>query len=149
MRSYWQTTRFGWMIIAAMFAVAIVELPLAPPSIPTHWNGSGSIDRFGSKFQGLLLVPLSAALAWGLVAAVALFRQGKFDAPVRRALISLGYAILLIFIGVFSDPVLWTNGVVLNVNFFLLPGMLAMCVALANLALRAAQERSGRSALPG
>jgi len=30
MRSYWQTTRFGWMIIAAMFVVAIVELPLAP-----------------------------------------------------------------------------------------------------------------------
>jgi uncharacterized membrane protein len=148
MRGYWQTTRFGWMIIAAMFAVAIAEWPLAPARIPTHWDGSGSIDRFGGKFQGLLLVPLSAALAWGLVATVALFRQGKFDAPVRRALISLGYAILLIFVGVFGYLVLWINGVVLNVNYFLLPGTLAMCVALANLALRAAQK-SGRSALPG
>ena len=148
MRSYWQNTRFGWMIVAAMFTVAAVEWPVAPPSIPTHWNGSGSIDRFGGKFQGLLLVPLSAALVWGLVATVALFRQGKFDAPVRHALISLGYAILLVFVGVFSDLVLWINGVVVNVNFFLLPGMLAMCVALANLALRAAQKRR-RSALPG
>jgi Protein of unknown function (DUF1648) len=65
MPSYWQTTRFGWMIIVVMFA--IVEWPLAPPSVPTHWSGSGSIDRFGGKFQGPLPVPLSAALAWGLV----------------------------------------------------------------------------------
>ena len=148
MRSYWQTPGFGWMIIAVMFAVGIVEWPVAPPSVPTHWNASGSIDRFGGKFQGLLLVPLSAALAWGLVATVALSRQGKFDAPVGRALICLGYAILLIFIGVFSDLVLWINGVVLNVNYLLLPGMLATCVALANLALRATQK-SRRGALAG
>ena len=44
MRNYWQSTRFGWTIIAAMFAVAIVEWPLAPASIPIHWNGSRSID---------------------------------------------------------------------------------------------------------
>jgi uncharacterized membrane protein len=49
MRSYWQSTRLGWTIIATMFAVAIVESPWAPVSIPTHWNGEGSIDTAASS----------------------------------------------------------------------------------------------------
>ena len=148
MRSYWQNTRLGWTIIATMFAVAMVEWPLAPVSIPTHWNGEGSIDRYGGKFQGLLLVPLSAAFAWGLITAVAPFQQGESDPSVSRALIRLGYAILLIFIGVFSDLALWINGVVLNMNYLLLPALLLMGAALGNLVLRAVQKSRG-SALPG
>jgi uncharacterized membrane protein len=148
MRSYWDSTRFGWMIIAAMFAVAIVIWPLAPPSVPTHWNGGGSIDRYGGKFQGLLLLPLSAALAWGLITAVAQYQPGKSQAPVRRALINLGYAILLIFISVLSDLVLWIDGVALNVNYLLLPALLIVCVALVNLLRRAAEGRR-LGAMPG
>lgn len=135
MRSYWDTTRVGWMIIAAMFAVAIAEWPLAPSSIPAHWNLRGSIDGFGGRFRGLLLLPLSAALGWGLITARALFQRGRFDAPVRRALVRLGYALLVIFIAVFSDLVFWINGVTLNIHYFLLPAMLLMCAALGNLLL--------------
>jgi uncharacterized membrane protein len=149
MRSYWESTRLGWTIIAAMFAVAILEWPVAPPSLPTHWNLAGSIDRYGGRFQGLLLLPLSAALVWGLIGALAVFRTGKSDAAVRRRLISLGLAILLIFISGFSAVVLWVNGVALNVNYLLLPALLLMmCVALANLLLHAAQGRR-RGAMPG
>lgn len=148
MRSYWQSTRLGWTAIATMFAVAIVESPWAPVSIPTHWNGEVSIDRYGGKFQGRLLVPLSTAFAWGLITALAPFQQGKSDPSVSRALVCLGYAILLIFIGVFSDLVLWINGVVLNMKYLLLPALLLMGAALGTLVLRAVQKDRG-SALPG
>jgi hypothetical protein len=148
MRSYWHSTRLGWTIIATMFAVAIVESPWAPLSIPTRRNGEGSIDRYGGKFQGVLLVPLSAAFAWGLTTALASLQQGKSDPSVSRALIRLGYAILLIFISVFSDLVLWINGVVLNMNYLLLPARLLVGAALGNLVLRAIQKDRG-SALPG
>ena len=117
MRSYWQATGSGSAVIATIFAVAMVRWPLAPVSIPTRWNGEGSIDRYAGKFQGPLLVPLSAAFAWGLSTALALFQQGKSDPSLSRALIRLGYASLLIFISVFSDLVLWINGVVLNMNY--------------------------------
>jgi uncharacterized membrane protein len=148
MRSYWQSTRLGWTIIATMFAVAIVEWPWAPVSIPTHWHVAGSIDRYGDKFQGLLRVPLSAAFAWGLITALAPFQQGKSDPSVSRARIRLGYAILLIFVSVFSDLVLWINGVVLNMNYLLLPALLLMGAALGNLVLRAVQKDRGNG-LPG
>jgi uncharacterized membrane protein len=148
MRSYWQSTGLGWTIIATMFAIAIVESPLAPVSIPTHGNREGSMDRYGGKFQGLLLVPLSAAFAWGLNTALAPFQQGKSDPSVSRALIRLGSAIRLIFVSVFSDLVLWINGVVLNMNYLLLPALLLMGAALGILVLRAVQKDRG-SALPG
>jgi uncharacterized membrane protein len=148
MRSYWQSTRLSWTIIATMFATAIVESPLAPVSIPTHGNGEGSINRYGGKFQGLLLVPLSAAFAWGLITALVPFQQGKSDPSVSRVRIRLGYAILLIFVSVFSDLVLWIIGVVLNMNYLLLPALLLMGAALGNLLLRAVQKDRG-SALPG
>ena len=136
------------MIIAAMFAVGIVKWPLAPPSIPAHWNLGGSIDRFDGRFQGLLLLPLSAALACGLIAAMAPFRRRKFDAPVRGALVRLGQALLVIFIAVFSDLALWINGVALNINYFLLPAMLLMCAPLGNLLLLRVRGRP-HGTMPG
>jgi hypothetical protein len=83
-----------------------------------------------------------------VITALAPFQQGKSDPSVSRALICLGYAILLIFIGVFSDLVLWINGVVLNVKYLLLPALLLMGAALGTLVLRAVQKDRG-SALPG
>jgi len=56
--------------------------------------------------------------------------------------------IIMIFIGVFSDLVLWINGVALNVNYFLLPTMLLTCTVFGNLLLPAVQGRRHR-AMPG
>lgn len=148
MSSYWESARLGRMIIAALFAVATLEWPWAPPRLPTHWNGAGSVDRYGGKFQGLLLLPPRAAPAWELTGALALFQPGKSHAAVRRALISLGLANLLIFLGLFSDLVPWVNGVALNVNYLLLPALLLMGAALANLLLRTVQGRR-RGTMPG
>jgi hypothetical protein len=133
------------MIIAAMFAVGMVEWLPAPPSILAYLNLRGAIDRFGGKFHRLLLLPLSAALAWGLIAAAGLGQRGRFDA---RALVRLGTAVLVIFIAVFGDLVLWINGVALNISYFLLPATLLMCAALGNLLLLRVQERR-HNAMPG
>ena len=55
MRVYWQSTSLGRTIIATMFAVAIREWPLAPASVPAHWNGEGSIEDYLSP-PALLLI---------------------------------------------------------------------------------------------
>jgi len=48
------------LLIAAMFAGAIVAWPTAPARIPVHWNVDGTVDGYGGKVEGLLGLPLLA-----------------------------------------------------------------------------------------
>jgi len=43
-----------------MFALTVVVWPIAPDRIPVHWDISGRPDRYGGKFEGLLLLPLTS-----------------------------------------------------------------------------------------
>jgi uncharacterized membrane protein len=56
--------------IGAMFIYAIVRWPNAPDRFPAHWGFSGDIDRYGGKFEGLLLVPIIAVGVYLLLLAI-------------------------------------------------------------------------------
>ena len=57
-------------VIVAMFAVAALAWPSAPAEIPIHWNIVGQVNGYGSKFTGLLLMPIVAlAGAFGVIVA--------------------------------------------------------------------------------
>lgn len=49
-----------WLLLGAMFGAAALFWGRAPERIPVHWNFQGQVDRFGGKFEGLLLLPLIA-----------------------------------------------------------------------------------------
>jgi uncharacterized membrane protein len=46
------------LLVAAMFAGALVVWPAAPDRIPVHWGFDGHVDRYGGKVEGLLGIPL-------------------------------------------------------------------------------------------
>jgi uncharacterized membrane protein len=48
------------ILIAAMFAAAWLTWPVAPDRIPVHWGLKGDPDRWGGRFEGLMLPPLAA-----------------------------------------------------------------------------------------
>ena len=58
MKTHWkiEATQIG--IVAAMFALAALAWNSAPDRIPVHWTFNGAIDRYGSRFEGLLGFPL-------------------------------------------------------------------------------------------
>ena len=60
MKPDWRIEGAQIAILVAMFALAIVTWPTAPEQIPVHWNAAGEVDRYGGKFEGLLLLPLMA-----------------------------------------------------------------------------------------
>jgi len=60
MKTNWRVELGLLLLIAAMFAGALSVWPAAPDRIPVHWNVSGEVDRYGSKFEGLLGIPLMA-----------------------------------------------------------------------------------------
>lgn len=60
MRVTWKTELPQLMLIAAMFVLGAILWSEAPGRIPVHWGLSGPPDRYGGKFEGLLLLPVTA-----------------------------------------------------------------------------------------
>jgi len=46
------------LLITGMFVVAAVTWSVVPDRIPVHWNLAGEVDRYGGKFEALLVIPL-------------------------------------------------------------------------------------------
>ncbi|MEM7799788.1 MAG: SdpI family protein, partial [Chloroflexota bacterium] len=60
------------LMLAVLFSISIwawLALP-AGEQIPVHWGPNGEPDRYGGKFEGLILLPLIAAAVVGLLAVV-------------------------------------------------------------------------------
>lgn len=60
MQTSWRTEALPLFLIVIMFAVAGIVWPYAPERMPVHWNLQGQPDRYGGRFEGLLLTPLIA-----------------------------------------------------------------------------------------
>lgn len=60
MNTNWRIELPLLLLIAAMFAAAIIIWPAAPAGIPVHWNVQGEVDRYGGKVEGLLGLPALA-----------------------------------------------------------------------------------------
>ena len=105
--------RFSWRIelpqlavIAAMFVAATVAWPRAPERVPVHWNIQGQVDRYGGKFEGLLLTPLIALGLYVLLLVLPRFDPGyanyrRFATPytvIRYLLIVVTTAIYTILL---------------------------------------------------
>ncbi|MBI2826102.1 MAG: SdpI family protein [Planctomycetia bacterium] len=60
MRANWRSEVAQLILIATMFAATAILWPVAPNRMPVHWNLAGQPDRYGRKFEGLLVAPLTA-----------------------------------------------------------------------------------------
>jgi uncharacterized membrane protein len=60
MKVIWKEEAPSLAMLATMFVLAAVTWSSAPDRIPIHWTLSGEPDRFGSKFAGLVGLPLIA-----------------------------------------------------------------------------------------
>jgi len=65
MKISWRTELPIWILLAAMLVAAAMAWPTAPDRIPTHWGLDGEVNGYGGKFEGLLLIPLVALVAYG------------------------------------------------------------------------------------
>ena len=77
MKLKWQAELPQLIIIAAMFAVTAWAWQQVPEQIPTHWNLAGEIDGWGSKFTGLLLLPLTIVGMYLLTLVIPYFDPGR------------------------------------------------------------------------
>ena len=52
------------LCIAAMAIALAFAWPASPDRIPVHWNLHGEADGYGSRFEGLALLPIGAVLIY-------------------------------------------------------------------------------------
>ncbi|MDS1030148.1 SdpI family protein [Bacillota bacterium LX-D] len=48
------------LILAIIFIVGVLVYPLLPARVPMHWNATGQVDGYGSRFWGAFGLPLTA-----------------------------------------------------------------------------------------
>jgi uncharacterized membrane protein len=77
MKRSWRIELVQLLPIAAMFLVAALCWSHASDRIPVHWNWRGEVDRYGGKFEGLLLLPLVSVALYLLLLVLPLFDPGK------------------------------------------------------------------------
>ena len=77
MNTSWRSELPQILLVAGMFIVAAIVWPFGPESFPVHWNIRGEVDRYGGKFEGLLLLPLIALAIYGLLRFLPLLDPGR------------------------------------------------------------------------
>lgn len=45
-------------VVAAAFLSSVLAFGRLPERVPVHWNAAGEVDRYGSRFEGAVLLPL-------------------------------------------------------------------------------------------
>ena len=117
------------LILVAMFMASALRWPTAPERMPMHWNLGGEVDRYGSKLEGLLFLPLVALLLYGLLLVLP-----RLD-PHRANYDSFSGAyhglrlVLLVFMGLFHGAMLG-GGTPMPSMFGLLVGALLTAMGL-------------------
>ncbi|MGD0670885.1 MAG: DUF1648 domain-containing protein [Candidatus Binatus sp.] len=136
-------------VIVAMFAVAAWAWPSAPAQIPIHWNIAGNIDGYGSKFTGLLLMPIVALAGYALIGLIAVIRPEQFDERAKSALSWFRLASVIVMAGAFGVIVADARGANLNMNYVIFPVLALMMIASANLLVQLSRLKSTKAAPPG
>ena len=98
MRIAWKVEVPQWIILAGMFAAAAIAWPHAPDRIPVHWNINGEVDRYGGRFEGLLLMPLVALGMYVLMLVLPRIDPGRANyARFRGAYNAIRITLLVLF----------------------------------------------------
>jgi uncharacterized membrane protein len=114
MKIAWKIEVPQWVILAAMFVASAIAWPHAPDRIPVHWNISGHVDRYGGKFEGLLLLPLVAVGVYVLMLVLPRIDPGRANYAKFRGSYNAIRIGLLVMFAVFDGALqawVWTGRV--------------------------------------
>jgi uncharacterized membrane protein len=122
-----------WLLLAAMWAVALASWSTAPERIPVHWNMHGEVDRYGGRFEGLLLVPLVALGIYLLLLFLPRLDPGRANyAQFAGAYAIIRIAVLAMMTAVHAVIILAMRGAAIDVGTVVIIAAGALFVVLGN-----------------
>jgi len=90
----------GAVVLATLVLTAVV-FPQLPAEVPTHWNIHNQIDRYGSKWQLVFMLPSIMAGVMALMAALPWLSPRRFEVsgprPIYLAVMVIVVALIAYF----------------------------------------------------
>ncbi|MGA6972269.1 MAG: DUF1648 domain-containing protein [Candidatus Binatus sp.] len=136
-------------LLVAMFAVAAWAWPSTPAQIPIHWDITGQVNGYGSKFTGLVLMPIMATAGYALIGLTAVLRPEKFQGSAMNALSWFRFAYVLVMAGAFGLIVADARGANVNANHVISPLLAIVTIAVINLVVQSSRNKSAGTTPPG
>lgn len=123
----------NWLLILGMFVMAAVSWSAAPDSIPVHWNIYGQVDRYGSKVEGLLMIPLVTLGIYLLMILLPRIDPGRANYQRFASVYSL-FRILItaVMAVIYAVVILWVRGYQVDVSMVTPIVIGAMFVVMGN-----------------
>jgi uncharacterized membrane protein len=110
-----EVTQIG--IVASMFILAALVWNAAPERIPVHWTFNGDIDRYGSRFEGLLGLPLVTLVIYLLLRFLPRIDPGRSNyRTFFSAYAIVRTAVLVFFAGTYALVLLSIRGGGVNIG---------------------------------
>ena len=131
-----------------MFAGAAWAWRSAPAQIPIHSNIAGQIDGYGSKFTGLLLLPIVALAAYALIGRTVVLRRETFDDAAMSALSWFRLTYVALMAGVFCVIIAEARGWNSNMNYVVLPLLALVMITSANLVVQLRRLKATNTSPP-
>lgn len=103
MRWSWRAELPLLLVLLAMFAAAAWAWDRVPAAMPVHFDLQGEVDRYGSRFEGLLLLPTVAVVVYAMFFFLPLLDPGRANYPrFASAYRLLRFAIVLFLAVVYA-----------------------------------------------
>jgi uncharacterized membrane protein len=55
------------LLVAIAFIASAVAWPRIPERVPVHWTLAGEVDRYGTRLEAALIMPVAMLLLWALM----------------------------------------------------------------------------------
>lgn len=131
MKLDWRMELPQLIILVGMFVVAAMSWSTAPDRIPVHWNAAGDIDRYGGRFEGILLMPLIALGLYLLLAFIPRIDPGRANyAQFQGAYAVIRVVLMLLLAVVYGIMHVSMRGVNVDMGLLLPLLMGGMLIAL-------------------
>jgi uncharacterized membrane protein len=112
------------LLLAAMFIVSAAAWPLVTEPAPVHWNARMEVDRYGGRFEALLLLPLVALGVYLLLAVLPRLDPARANyASFAGSYALIRFATLLVMAVIHGMIVASALGVAINAGLVIPPAV--------------------------
>jgi immunity protein, SdpI family len=116
MRIAWRSEWPHWLLIGLQLVLAALAFGSTPDRIPVHWGLDGQVDRYGSRVEGLLAMPLVSLGLYLLLLWLPRFDPGRANYPAfASAYGTLRLTVLALLTAIHGVILLAAHGRVVNV----------------------------------